>query len=60
MNLTDFSEGMTAKIEGTVCLDELTKDEPLDFFVYFLLFLRSSVILDRLTMRWAIIFKINI
>ncbi|MFE4304431.1 SDR family NAD(P)-dependent oxidoreductase, partial [Bacillus velezensis] len=35
MNLTDFSEGMTAKIEGTVCLDELTKDEPLDFFIVF-------------------------
>ncbi len=35
MNLTDFTEGMTAKIEGTVCLDELTKDEPLDFFIVF-------------------------
>lgn len=35
MNLTDFSDGMTAKIEGTVCLDELTKDEPLDFFIVF-------------------------
>ncbi|QGH56385.1 SDR family NAD(P)-dependent oxidoreductase [Bacillus velezensis] len=35
MNLADFSDGMTAKIEGTVCLDELTKDEPLDFFIVF-------------------------
>lgn len=35
MSLADFSKGLAAKIEGTICLDQITKEEPLDFFVVF-------------------------